>query len=100
MKSGERRFTKGKIYLSEVDGCLTNDNGNENHMMSLNHRDFAPHFKEYKPMPDLGIRVSKNKKLFRRWVLGFIILADGLIRVLSFGTLCTNWSVNFISKGL
>ncbi len=51
-------------------------------------------------MEILGIRVSKNQKLFRRWVLGFIILADGLVRVLSFGVLCTNWSVNFINKGL
>lgn len=32
--SGHQEFTPGKIYLSERDGCLTNNSGNKNHMMS------------------------------------------------------------------
>ena len=43
MRSGEIRFKAGKIYQSDVDGCLTNELSNKNHYIDLND-EFYEHF--------------------------------------------------------
>jgi len=58
--SGEQRFTQGKIYTCEYGGCLTNDVGNKNHIVSP---DFlAKHFTQYNHSRFDDIRTwAKNK---------------------------------------
>lgn len=55
MYSGNVDYIKGRVYICENEGCLTDETGDEFH--SWDESEAKEHFKPYEPQPKTGDKV-------------------------------------------